>query len=216
MPLDVACADLHGAATRGSVKHSRLGRHLWDMTGLASPASASAPASWVAAAVESAIAGDEVAFARIVAAYHGDLVRVAFVVARDEQLAEDAAQSTWSIAWRKLDTLHEAERLRPWLVSVAANEARQLLRSQHRRTAAEIRVRPADDPEGDPSAADDRIDLANALGHLSAEDRRLLALRYVAGLDSTEIGALLGLSPSGVRCHLSRLLERIGKELRDG
>ena len=186
------------------------------MTGLASPATTTTPASWVAEAVESAIAGDEVAFARIVAAYHGDLVRVAFVVAGDEQLAQDAVQSAWSIAWRKLDTLHDPDRLRPWLVSVAANEARQLLRSRHRRSVAEIRVRPSDDHEGDPSAADDRIDLANALHHLKAEDRRLLAMRYVAGLDSIEIGALVGMSPSGVRGHLSRLLERIGKELRDG
>jgi len=171
---------------------------------------------WVASAVASAIAGDETAFARIVAAYHGDLVRVAYVVAGDEQLAEEAAQSAWSIAWRKLGSLRDPERLRPWLVSVAANEARQLLRSRHRRSVAEIRVRPADDPEGDPSAADDRIDLANALHHLTPDDRRLLALRYVAGLDSIEIGALVGMSPSSVRGHLSRLLERIGKELHDG
>jgi DNA-directed RNA polymerase specialized sigma24 family protein len=70
------------------------------MTGLASPASSTATASWVAAAVQSAVAGDEMAFARIVDAYHRDLVRVAYVVAGDEQLAEDAAQSAWSIAWR--------------------------------------------------------------------------------------------------------------------
>lgn len=198
-----------------SWNRSPLGRHLWDMTCLASPAT-TAPASWVAEAVESAIAGDEVAFARIVAAFHGDLVRVAFVVAGDEQIAQDAAQSTWSIAWRKLDTVHDRERLRSWLVSVAANEARQLVRSRHRRSVAEIRIRPAGDPEGDPSAADDRIDLANALRRLNADDRRLLAMRYVAGLDSIEIAALVGMSPSGVRGHLSRLLERIGKELRGG
>ena len=44
----------------------------------------------------------------------------------------------------------------------------------------------------------------------------LLAMRYVAGLDAAEIGAVLGMSPSGVRGHLSRLLERLRKELRDG
>jgi hypothetical protein len=46
------------------------------MTGIASPA-ASPTAPWVAAAVEQAVAGDEAAFARLVDAYHGDLVRVA-------------------------------------------------------------------------------------------------------------------------------------------
>jgi len=185
------------------------------MTGIASPA-ASPTAPWVAEAVELAISGDEVAFARLVDAYHGDLVRVAYVVAGDEQLAEDAAQAAWSIAWRKLGSLRDPERLRPWLVSVAANEARQLIRSRHRRQVAEIRVRPPDDPAGDPSAVAERLDLLDAYCRLKPEDRSLLALRYVGGLDSTEIGALLGMSPSGVRGHLSRLLERLRKELRDG
>lgn len=186
------------------------------MTGLASPASTTTSAPWLASAVQLAVAGDEVAFARIVSAYHGDLVRVAYVVAGDEQLAQDAVQSAWSIAWRKPGSLRDPERLRPWLVSVAANEARQLVRSLRRRTVAEIRVRPLDDPESDPSAGADRIDLVNAIHHLKPEDRTLLALRYVAGLDSAEIGTLLGKSASGVRGQLSRLLERLRKELRDG
>jgi len=61
-----------------------------------------------------------------------------------------------------------------------------------------------------------RLDLLDAFRNLKPEDRTLLALRYVAGLDSTEIGTLLRMSPSGVRGHLSRLLERLRRELRDG
>ena len=185
------------------------------MTGLVSSASATTTASWLAPAVELALAGDELAFARIVDTYHRDLVRVAYVVAGDEQLAEDAAQAAWSIAWRKLGSLRDPERLRPWLVSIAANEARKLVHSRHRRQVAEIRVRPPD-PASDPSVEIDHLDLFDALHHLKPEDRRLLALRYVAGLDSAEIGTLVGMSPSGVRGHLSRLVERLRKELRDG
>jgi RNA polymerase sigma factor (sigma-70 family) len=185
------------------------------MTGLISSASATTTAAWLASAVELAIAGDEVAFARIVDTYHRDLVRVAYIVAGDEDFAEDAAQAAWSIAWRKLGSLRDPERLRPWLVSVAANEARKLVHNRHRRAVAEIRMRNLDDPAGDPSAEIDRLDLFNALQHLKPEDRRLLALRFVGGLDSTEIGTLMGMSSSGVRGHLSRLVERLRKELRD-
>jgi RNA polymerase sigma factor (sigma-70 family) len=156
------------------------------------------------------------AFARIVQAYHGDLVRVAYVIGGDRQLAEDAAQSTWSIAWFKLGSLRDPERLRPWLVSVAANEARQLVRSRRRRQVAEIRIQPSDDPTADPSAVVARLDLVDAVRHLKPEDRSLLAMRYVAGLGAVEIGAVLGMSTSGVRGHLSRLLEHLRKELADG
>ena len=186
------------------------------MTGIVSSAPATTPACWQASAVEQAVAGDEVAFARIVETYHRDLVRVAYVVAGDEQLAEDAAQAAWSIAWRKLGALRDPERLRPWLVSVAANEARQLVRSRHRRHVAEIRVRLPDDALGNTSEVAERLDLVDAVRRLKPEDRSLLAMRFVAGLDAAEIGAVVGMSPSGVRGHLSRLLERLRKELRDG
>jgi RNA polymerase sigma factor (sigma-70 family) len=186
------------------------------MTGLISPAGAATSASGLASAVELAIAGDEAAFARIVEAHHRDLVRVVYVVAGDGQLAEDAAQAAWSIAWRKLGSLRDPERLRPWLVAIAANEARKLVHSRHRRAVAEIRLWPPDDDPIDSSAEIDRLDLFNALRHLKPEDRRLLALRYVGGLDSTEIGALVGMSSSGARGHLSRLVERLRKELRNG
>ncbi len=169
----------------------------------------------IATTVERAIAGDETAFARIVAAYHLDLVRVAFVICADEGLAEDAAQATWWIAWRKLASLRAPDRLRPWLLAVAANEARKVLKRERRGGVREIAVLPDGTARQDPSGAIDYVDLGNALGHLTSEDRVLLALRYTAGLDSSEIGPVVGMSPSGVRTRLSRLLARLRSELGD-
>jgi DNA-directed RNA polymerase specialized sigma24 family protein len=94
----------------------------------------------IASTVERAIAGDELAFARIVGAYNLALVRVAFVICGDEGLAEDAAQAAWWIAWRKLHSLRDPDRLKPWLVAVAANEARKLARREHRHGVVELKV----------------------------------------------------------------------------
>ncbi len=169
----------------------------------------------IATTVERAIAGDEVAFARIVGAYHLDLVRVAFVVCDDEGLAEDAAQSAWWIAWRKLPSLRDPGRLRAWLVAIAANEARKTVKREHRHPVVELRVESDPSPEADPGGSIDHVDLANALGRLKAEDRALVALRYAADLDSSELAPVLGISASGVRTRLSRLLDRLRKELGD-
>ena len=185
------------------------------MTDLTLPVASNGAGFSVASAVRLAASGDEIAFARIVDLYHGDLVRVSYVIAGDQQLAQDAAQSAWSIAWRKLGSLRDADRLRPWLISVAANEARQLVRARSRRHVREVQVGPIDGADADPSGEIDRLDLVNALNRLSPDDRRLLALRYVGGLDSIEIGTVLGMSSSGVRGHLSRLLQRLRKELED-
>ena len=85
--------------------------------------------------VASAASGDEIAFARIVAAYNGEMHRVCVVVARDRVIAEEAVQAAWLVAWRKLGDVREPERVRPWLVSIAVNEVRQLLRKQQPPTA---------------------------------------------------------------------------------
>jgi RNA polymerase sigma factor (sigma-70 family) len=179
------------------------------MTSLALDSAAIAPT------VERAIAGDELAFARIVGAYHLDLVRVAYVICGDEALAEDAAQAAWWIAWRKLGSLRDPDRLRPWLVAVASNEARKLIKREHRHGIVELKVKPDPSQGTDPEREIDHVDLANALAHLKPEDRALIAMRYAADLDSSELAPVLGLSPSGVRTRLSRLLDRLGKELGD-
>jgi RNA polymerase sigma factor (sigma-70 family) len=190
------------ARSRG--EHFARGSHLYAMTSISG--------SVLVAAVRSAAAGDELAFARIVAVCHEDMLRVAYAVCGDVELARDAVQSAWFIAWRKLHTLRDPERVRPWLVAVAANEARQAVRHRRREPIAELAL----DPVGDAdivAGAIPRADLANALQHLTPDDRRLLALRYVAGLDSAEIAPLLGISASRVRARLAGVLGRLRRDL---
>ena len=173
-----------------------------------------APTSEVAVAeldFARAVAGDEAAFAQIVQAHHRDLAAVAFVITGDRSLAQDAVQSAWMIAWRKLSSVREPAKVRSWLLRVTANEARQIVRG--RRAVVEITPDLADNVRRDPAAGIDRIDLANAMRRLSPDDRALLAYRYVAGLDAVELGALTNRSASGIRTRLSRLTARLRREL---
>ena len=94
----------------------------------------------LAGAVARAAAGDEIAFARIIRAHHDDMTRVCFVICGDLDIADEAVQAAWPIIWRKLGSLRDPGRLRPWLVSIAANEARQLIRRRRRRTVVELAV----------------------------------------------------------------------------
>ena len=165
--------------------------------------------------VRRAAAGDEAAFTRIVDAHHDDMVRVSFVVCGDADLAEEAVATAWLIAWRKLRDLREPGRLRPWLVSIAANEARQSIRRRKRHGVIELAMPDVAVPSNDPGARATDIDLANALARLDPDDRALLALRYVAGFDSTELARATGRSASGTRARLARLLDRLRMELRD-
>jgi RNA polymerase sigma-70 factor, ECF subfamily len=171
--------------------------------------------STVASTVALAGAGDEAAFARLVATYHADMARVAFVACGDRELAEDAVQAAWLIAWKKLHSLRDPERVRPWLLAVTANEARQLLRRRHG-PVVEIDVDVAADRRADPATGIERLDLRQALAHLSPDDRALLAMHYVLDLGSDELGVAVDTSPSTARTRLSRVVDRLRKELRDG
>ena len=170
--------------------------------------------------VRAAAMGDEAAFAELVARHHRDLLRVAYVICRDSALAEDSAQAAWAIAWRRIGDVKDPDQIRSWLVAVAANEARRIMRSRHSRvleiSVADIELQGVPDLRSDPLA--DGItsaDLRRVLASLDATDRALIALRYVAELGSDEIGRALGMSSSGARGRLSRVLLRLRGDLRD-
>ena len=150
-------------------------------------------------------------------AYHDDMRRVCAFITRDGGLAEDAVQTAWSIAWRKLGSVREPARLRSWLMRVAANEAKKSLRNRSRRIVVESLSVNLGVPAGvDPETGIDAVDLRKALARLDADDRALLAMRYVAGFNATELAEAIGISPSGVRNRLERLTARLREDLTDG
>ena len=166
--------------------------------------------------VRDAAGGDAIAFTRIVAAHHADMLKVAGTICGDSTVAEEAVQSALAIAWRRLGSLRDVDRLRPWLVSIAANQARDAVRRQRRRPVVELAIADAGDADGgDPAGRSGDIDLRNAMAKLDPTDRALVALRYVAGLDSSELGRALGMSASGTRARLARILDRLRRELGD-
>ena len=138
-------------------------------------------------------------------------------IADDRAIAEEATQSAWVIAWKRLGDVREPSHLRPWLVTVAANEAKQLLRKRKRRAEVEVTADAARVPGGvDPATDVADIDVRDAMARLDPDDRALLALRYVAGSDSNELAKASGISSSGMRNRLERLLKRLREELDHG
>jgi RNA polymerase sigma-70 factor (ECF subfamily) len=170
-------------------------------------------AARVAATVRSAATGDEIAFARLVAEHHASMARVAYVVCGDAETTRDAVQSAWAIAWRRMRSLRDPSQVRTWLVAIAANEARQAVRRRRRERVVDISEDVARAEGFDTDSTDDVVDLDRVLRGLTADERSLLAMRYAAGLDSSEIARQLGISASGVRSRLARLLERLRDDL---
>jgi len=157
---------------------------------------------------------DQSALTELVAAHDAAMVRLCFMVCGDREIARDATQNAWYRVWSRPPHLRDASRLRSWLLSVAANEARQMMRRRGIGRVREIAAAPTPTPF-DAGRADSRLDLAEVLRGLSADERELLGLRYGLDMSSIEIAAHLGISPEGVRTRLHRLLARVRKDLAD-
>jgi len=158
--------------------------------------------------IQQAASGDRDAFAQLVVAHDAEMFRLSVLIVGDGELARDAVQQAWIRAWASLRSLRDETRIRSWLMSIAANEARGILRGQQ---ASKRRERAfastATPPEAD--ADEWRLDLERELAELTPDDRALLALRYVVGFDSREIARTLNISHGAVRSRISRLIGRL-------
>ena len=162
--------------------------------------------------VARAARGDRAAFTVLVTKHHPDMLRLAGVIVGDPDIARDAVQTAWQRAWTGLRGMRDHDRIRPWLLSITANEARQILRRRR-----PVEPMPDDLLAGisDPVDHFDDLDLKAALDRLDSRDRELLGLRYVFGFNSVELATQFGLSPEGVRSRLKKLIDRLRSELTD-
>jgi RNA polymerase sigma-70 factor (ECF subfamily) len=170
-------------------------------------------ATAIEATVRSAANGDQVAFSRLVAEHYPAMARVAFVVCGDEEATRDSVQSAWTIAWRRIGSLRNPSRVRAWLIAIAANEARQAVRRRRRVSVLDLSDELALTDDTATNEWLELVDLQRALRGLKPDERALLAMRFAVGLESAEIARELGMSASGVRSRLARLLERLRVDL---
>jgi RNA polymerase sigma factor (sigma-70 family) len=168
-----------------------------------------------AGAVSSSLtdAGMHEEFRRLVDRYHIELLRLAYGMSGDRQLAEDAVQSCWQRTWATRTEIRDWERIQGWLFTVTANEVKRQLR---RRRVANLLFARSPSAEDAPAAEAGDLDLKVALAGLSLRDRQLVTLRYGMGLTSEAIAPIVGLSPSGVRVRMGRVLEQLRKDLTSG
>jgi len=166
--------------------------------------------------VERAKEGDAEAYAEIVRRYHQLAFRTAYVVTGHAEDAEDAAQEAFVKAYRALPQFTSGLPLRPWLLRIVANEARNRRRSAGRASGLIVRVaqdRPSVDAAPSAEAAllasETRTSLLDAIGQLRDDDRRVIACRYFLDLSEAETGEVLDLPRGTVKSRLSRALARL-------
>jgi RNA polymerase sigma factor (sigma-70 family) len=157
--------------------------------------------------------GDTRAFETLVEPHWQLAFRLAFLITRDAAEAEDAAQEALLKAWRALPRFRESEPLRPWLLRIVTNEARNRRRSTGRRAQLVLRVEAgqvsgdaAPSPEELIVTADERRRLLAELAALPEQARLVLACRFLLELSEAETATALGVRPGTVKSRTARAL----------
>jgi RNA polymerase sigma factor (sigma-70 family) len=166
--------------------------------------------------VARAVRGDAGAYEEIVQRYQQVAFRTAYVITGSAADAEDAAQEGFVKAYRALDRFRLDAPLRPWLLRIVANEARNRVRSSGRRQRLELQMtegfRPGDaapSPEAVAVGLDERRRLLAMVNALAEEDRGVIACRFFLQLNVEETAAALGIAEGTVKSRLSRALARL-------
>jgi RNA polymerase sigma-70 factor, ECF subfamily len=158
--------------------------------------------------------GDIDAWETLIVANQEAVFRLAYLLLGHAGDAEDIAQDTFIRAYRYLNSFDAARALRPWLLSIAANLARNRRRSLGRyfhqlQRAARMNPEPVSDVEYDAARRAEAQALWRAVQRLEPVDQEIIYLRFFLELSVEETAESLNIAAGTVKSRLHRALGRL-------
>jgi RNA polymerase sigma-70 factor (ECF subfamily) len=182
--------------------------------------------------VERLRAGDESAFVELLRRYQPRLLRLAEATVGSYAVAEEACQDTWFAVVRGVERFEGRSSFKTWLFRVLLNRARTNANREQRAGRPDSDVVERFDTRGawaePPVPWSDQVDDRLVAEHLARrvhdllpslpdQQRQVIVLRDIEGLDSAEVGSLLGITDGNQRVLLHRgrakLRELLGIEI---
>lgn len=163
--------------------------------------------------VRLALRNNPAAWETLVRQHQEPVFRLAYLILGDDADAQDVAQETFVRAYLALGRFDTERPLRPWLLSIAANLARNQRRSLGRYWAALQRVFQAN-PEPfhaapERAVAADARRLREAVRRLRPAAQDIVYLRYFLELSEAEAAETLGIPPGTAKSRLHRALAQL-------
>lgn len=163
--------------------------------------------------------GDRTAFSRLVARWQPKLLRHAYRLVGDNELARDIVQDAWADIVRGLPSLKDAGVFPAWAYRIITRRAADAIRraQKQRRTNDVVAAAPA--PENDTANDLDRTldaaPLAAAIAALPPSQRSAIALHYQEELSVAEIAAALEVPAGTVKTRLMHARRKLRAVLEE-
>ena len=155
-----------------------------------------------------AATGDQSAFIVLVERHQGMVSAVALSLMKNVAASEDIAQETFLSAWKKIGSLQDPSKVRPWLATIARNTALTQLRMKKNKVKSQVLEETIGDsalgPDQVSAHKDDLSLVLNALEDLPEKYRTPLVLFYREDQSVAAVAEALGLSKDATKQRLKR------------
>ena len=151
---------------------------------------------------------------RLMEQYGSSLLRMCALYLKDADLAQDAVQETFIRAYRHIEDYRGESSERTWLMAIAINVSRDMLRTawfRHQSRSTDIDTLPEKPAEFE---FPDNTVLTEVM-NLPAKYREIVLLKYYQGLKLKEIASALGLTDGRVRSRLNKANELLRDRLKE-
>src|SRR5688500_1692776 len=168
--------------------------------------------------VERCLKGDQEAFAELVVRYQRPIYHMAFRVLGNVEDAREITQSVFLKVAERLDDYNPRFKFFSWIYRITINAALNLRRSSGREelVGEDLEVQDSGaDPEASMSAAQQSVQIQNALMRLKFENRAVLTLRHFSDCSYREIGQILDLDEKTVKSRLYEGRQQLRSLLKD-
>ena len=149
---------------------------------------------------------------RAIEQYSDMILRLCTVYLKNTQDAEDVFQTVFLKYALSRQIFESPEHEKAWLIRVASNQCKDLLRSFFRRTTVSLDEKTLAEAGIPPRS----LGVLEAVWSLPKAYREVIYLHYYEGYTAPEIAKILGKNPNTVYTHLSRgkglLRESLGGE----
>lgn len=146
---------------------------------------------------------------------HGDeILRTCMLILRNRALAEDAAMTVYENAFASFHAFRGEAAEKTWLIRIAVNVCRNILKSSAYRTGTELPEEVSDNGD-EYSKAETKAAVSQAIMSLPEIYREAAVLHLYNGFTLKEAARLAGVSQSAMTFRVSRAKELLRKALEE-
>jgi len=162
-----------------------------------------------------AVNGNTNAFGELYIIFVEKIYRYIFYHVKSKATAEDITGEVFLKAWRAISSCRGKEdKFSPWLYRIAHNQMVDEIRKKQRRPSLEIEnIEGIGDLESSVEGHLEQQELLGVIDRLTSNQRQVIILKFIEGLDNREIANIMGKSEGAIRVLQMRALSTLKKEL---